>query len=447
VKCPSCGYLQKYDQFNPVKAHVVNGDRILVLKCLYQFADPKRWDVIVFKNPRNPAENYIKRLIGLPEEEIEIIDGDVYIDGKIARKPYMVQKEHWMPIYDNDYQPVKPNGPVFNNARWKNPFAVSESQWQIKADNPTCFVLDAPGNQISTMKYGAASANDFRSTYAYNDAVHFSRMPVCSDLRVRMVVDSRQAHGRIGVALGKYGILYRGQVDMQGHMSITRQTEDGEEILETLDLAPPRLNRPTHLTFSNVDHRLTLQFGSETLAHDLNGSAHSLEGSRTILPEVQIFGAGQLELTHVALFRDTHYTGAHSSRESRATEGKPFQLSEDEFFVLGDNSPNSEDGRWWKKPNTSSRGQEPPRAGVVPRDYLVGKAMFVYWPSGFKTPWPKPIKSKLESIFGKQLASDAGFTVAGFGPGRLLRAILFLNWIPDIGQMRYIYGGSGRESS
>ena len=101
TRCPSCGYYHRSRDKMPV----ANGDRILVLKCIYQFADPKRWDVIVFKNPPEPSINYIKRLIGLPGERVQIIDGDVYINGQIARKPPKIQNELWMPVYDNNYQP------------------------------------------------------------------------------------------------------------------------------------------------------------------------------------------------------------------------------------------------------------------------------------------------------------------------------------------------------
>ena len=88
TRCPSCGYIDDSENLHIVS----NGDRILVLKCIYQFVEPKRWDVVVFKNPLDPRVNYIKRMIAKPGETVEIIDGDIYIDGKIARKPPMFRK-------------------------------------------------------------------------------------------------------------------------------------------------------------------------------------------------------------------------------------------------------------------------------------------------------------------------------------------------------------------
>ena len=55
-----------------------NGDRILVSKFTYTLGDPERWDVIVFKYPGNPKQNYIKRLVGLPNETLTLRHGDVY---------------------------------------------------------------------------------------------------------------------------------------------------------------------------------------------------------------------------------------------------------------------------------------------------------------------------------------------------------------------------------
>ena len=150
--CPSCGYMVPAGNNTPV----ANGDRILVLKCIYQFLAPQRWDVVVFKNPIDPTENYIKRLIGLPNEEISIVDGDVYIDGQITRKPPAVQREQWMPIYDNDYRPVNPNQRVFNGHAWRPPFDFQASAWQISEENPTELVLDSPAAEIYSLPYGAS---------------------------------------------------------------------------------------------------------------------------------------------------------------------------------------------------------------------------------------------------------------------------------------------------
>src|SRR5262245_43355449 len=93
------------------------GDRILVLKCLYPFAEPKRFDVVVFKNPTDPtgdAANYIKRLIGLPNEHIWLADGDVFASSdfgktfRIQRKPEHVQRAVWQPVSNSDYIPSRP---------------------------------------------------------------------------------------------------------------------------------------------------------------------------------------------------------------------------------------------------------------------------------------------------------------------------------------------------
>lgn len=65
----------------------------------------RRWQVIVFKHhdDQGRATNFIKRLAGLPNEVLEIRDGDVWIDGKIARKPRELQKRLWIKLGDLDF--------------------------------------------------------------------------------------------------------------------------------------------------------------------------------------------------------------------------------------------------------------------------------------------------------------------------------------------------------
>src|SRR4030066_2203226 len=56
-----------------------NGDYLIIDEISYRFRDPLRGEVIVFKYPNDPSQRYIKRIIGLPEETIEIGDGKVVI--------------------------------------------------------------------------------------------------------------------------------------------------------------------------------------------------------------------------------------------------------------------------------------------------------------------------------------------------------------------------------
>ena len=164
------------------------------------------------------------------------------------------------------------------------------------------------------------------------------------------------------------------------------------------------------MKFANVDHRLIFEYGDTKWTHDLGRGREDVGRIRRDKePRVEIFGSGKLALSHIAIFRDIHYTElqyGNSGNPGRATE-EAFVLGEDEFFVLGDNSPNSEDCRWWQRPGIANKGLNEYRTGIVPRNYLVGKALFVYWPSGFK-PFEK---------------SPVGI-------------------IPNIGRMRFIYGGS-----
>lgn len=61
-----------------------NGNYLIVDEISYKLREPQRGEVIVFKYPKDPSQRYIKRIIGLPFEEIEIKNGDIFIskDGK-----------------------------------------------------------------------------------------------------------------------------------------------------------------------------------------------------------------------------------------------------------------------------------------------------------------------------------------------------------------------------
>jgi signal peptidase I len=67
----------------------VDGQFLLVDKISYRFVQPKRGDVVVFRYPRDPGEDFIKRIVGLPGETVRIAEGNVYIDGDLLLEPYL----------------------------------------------------------------------------------------------------------------------------------------------------------------------------------------------------------------------------------------------------------------------------------------------------------------------------------------------------------------------
>ncbi len=433
-RCPSCGYLQSTAGMMPV----ANGDRVLVLKCIYQIFEPKRWDVVVFKNPVEPRINYIKRLIAKPGEKVEIINGDIYINGKIARKPPKVQQELWMPVYDNDYYPVQPDQFAFNGHQWRQPFRnIAGSEWYCDRDNPTVFTLESNVEEKHIMIYDTDIGNDFRATYAYDVSTEFKYQPYCSDLMVRSFVFFSENKGHIGLGLSKYKTLYRARLDFAGLMVIEKLTEDAEPVeLVRKKIQPPLPNVPLQIKFANLDHQLTFSCGDEKLACDLGrGPGDTGPIDTEAKPTVLIYGSGRLKLSHSAIFRDIHYTTQALSRRDhpcRAGQDNPLVLDIDEFFVLGDNSPASSDGRWWGSPGKGNGGKRY-RPGIVPRDYLVGKAIVVYWPSGFRLPWPDDLKKFLRKSSRENLFS------------RMAYGFVSLACIPNLGQMRLVYGGSDEE--
>ena len=65
-----------------------NGQFLIINKLSYKLGQPRRGDVIVFHYPRDPSRDFIKRVIGLPGQTVEVRSGQVIIDGKPIDEPY-----------------------------------------------------------------------------------------------------------------------------------------------------------------------------------------------------------------------------------------------------------------------------------------------------------------------------------------------------------------------
>lgn len=83
------------------------GEYVMLDKVSYHFHQPERGDIVVFKYPYAPDEDYIKRVIGLPGDHVVVQDGHVYVDGRRLTERYIANA----PDYTDDK--VVPRGYLY----------------------------------------------------------------------------------------------------------------------------------------------------------------------------------------------------------------------------------------------------------------------------------------------------------------------------------------------
>ena len=140
------------DHFIIINAEVPSGSmeqtihehsRMIGFRLSYIFSKPKRGDIIIFKYPENESENFVKRVIGLPGESIEIKKGKVYIDGTMIDEDYVYFSKGLINL-DGDFEKTYiPKGCYFvlgdnrNNSKdsrfWEKTHFVTEDEILGKA--------------------------------------------------------------------------------------------------------------------------------------------------------------------------------------------------------------------------------------------------------------------------------------------------------------------------
>ena len=110
--------------------NIEHGDYIMVNKATYFFHEPERGDVIVFHSPKNPESDLIKRVIALPGDTIRIKQGEVFINSKLVREPYINEP----PSYQLPLQKI-PDDYYFVLGDNRNNSADSHTGWLMHRDN------------------------------------------------------------------------------------------------------------------------------------------------------------------------------------------------------------------------------------------------------------------------------------------------------------------------
>ena len=396
--CPNCGQ----DGFDPSDGITASGDRLLVQKFLFDIRPPRRWEVAVFQSPLDPSQAYVKRVVGLPGESVQIVDGDIWIDGRIARKTLEEIRAIRIPVFDNRFQPQD---------------AARFPRWSFRADrslrfHPTGWEVAGTG-----FKHHPTNASDegedwiqyhhwdpersqfgpIRDSYPYNGGDQRGSH-VVRDILFECRLSARDDVSQIQfqVLHGPDHFLLKLPVDGKGNVELTR---DGAVLplthvrqgLRSSEAATPRW---TKIEVSAEDHRISVALDGALLFDPIDYDSTGPASLSTPSPIAIGLVNGTVEIQDLRIFRDIYYTGELFAgvRRPNAVDS-PFKLQENEFFVLGDNSPVSNDSRFWKD------------RPVVRRSRFLGKPFLVHLPG----------QAYGVRIFGHELG-----------------------WIPDFREIRYI---------
>ena len=314
--CPICRYnlrLRRAEGPSYIADHdSFDGDRILANKYIYDFTDPLRWDVIIFKNPNNPKQNYIKRCVGLENEGLAIEYGDIFTydsltenvaQRRIARKPpaklwYMLQL-----VDDTDYIPDD-----LHEAGWPlrwNEHESPNTNWNVELDEgvPRYSIAASDGTHWLRYKhivprwfewdqyilskklpprikdgYAGELIADY---YAYNHRQREAGQPSVSfpnvttlpenffdadlglhwvgDLCLEARVDTDSESGTIKLDLVEGGAHFICDIDLSsGKVSITSDSADVQFTGQTDGKCSIRGAGTYQLRFANCDNRLVL---------------------------------------------------------------------------------------------------------------------------------------------------------------------------------------------
>lgn len=111
---------------------IMDNDKVIGLRFTYAFSSPKRGDIVIFKYPDDESKNYVKRVIGIPGDVVEISDGQVSVNGEVLDEPYIKETMDTSEtlsytVPENSYFVMGDNRNNSNDARyWKNHYVTKD---------------------------------------------------------------------------------------------------------------------------------------------------------------------------------------------------------------------------------------------------------------------------------------------------------------------------------
>jgi signal peptidase I len=356
--CPQCRYTMFVGKDNPDKKTFLSysGDRIFVNKSKFDFQNPQRWHVTVFRYPGRPQINYIKRLVGLENETLLIGNGDIFVkkDGeeefKIQRKPLNALKAMLRPVDDNDcVQPAlvqlgypqrwnstdwtqsedyksfqsKENGQCVLTYRNIVPSSddwsyLSAGQLPPQSEGKKAqLITDFVGYNAGVMSYagqynsGQITMRDVngRMEPFVAQSLHGLGLNWVGDLAFSGKLTIQKTQGTVNFVLVKGGLLFTCAVDLAtGQATLTA---DGKDLATAL--TPLNQAKPFEVMFVNCDEELRFVVDGKEINFDEKGRYDGQvqrDRSPTVedLTPARIFTQdAAVVLEHLKLQRDLYY--------------------------------------------------------------------------------------------------------------------------------------------
>lgn len=371
--CPRCG--EREGPTTP--SRVRGGDRVLVQKFFHEFQPPRRWEVAVFRFPDDHSQAYVKRVVGLPGESIRIVDGDVEINGRIARKALEDFRALRILVHDSEGSGRdSPLAPRWSPRPPGAPATVS-SGWTTREGRHVHELLSRSRLGVDWLVYEhwdpvRNRPGPIRDFYAYDGEEGRVENEVRDlGLEAEVAVDRSVDFLAIRLRSGARRFEIHLPVERAGDAELL---QDGRPT-RTTPLEPPFQADgpwPRHalVSASVVDHRVQVAVDGRLVFVPFDYEPSQSEPSGGDSPiALGVSGPGEVVVDRLRVYRDIFYTSylADAPLAARGV-GQPVVLGPNEYFMLGDNSPVSCDSRFWNS------------GPVVSRELLLGKPFLVHLP-------------------------------------------------------------------
>lgn len=332
------------------------GDRLLVDKVVYSIRKPRRWELAVFRCPVDDSTPYVKRVVGLPGESIEILGGDVFIQGDIVRKSWETFVSMRVPVFDARYEPsqtwasrwaIGPETPPVGLPRVRPPAlekSIAEGTW---CDN-TLTLKSAERETIRFVNRNLETKHEelYRDSLTYNAGVGVGQTETVHDFAVSFGLVRHSGALTVTLTDG----LDAAAVRFDG-TSVSIDRGGGYPLIEKPLSLAAQVSKSVEIGL--IDRTIHVRIDGQSLAEPIEWPADpTSHGRRSGVSSPVRFtvAEGHWQVSKFRIDRDVHYR-----RNGRNAVDAPLKLGADDYFVLGDNSANSRDSRVWTIPAVAGR--------------------------------------------------------------------------------------------